>query len=657
MRLFTTIILLLCSCIGYTQTNLLLNPGFEDDSLNQRGVNELRAEGYLTNHWYNPLKKRSPHFYVKPRKSVAKAHSGVGAVGLVLGSVRHEKTKFEYLTGELKAPLKKDQVYCVCFYSLLHRTSRWAGTDIGILFHHDQKLISGLDEPQTYTANLYLNDGAPVTDTKWQKFCGYYLATGGEKYMSFGKFGDKKSTRMSDLELEAYFEIDAFQTKAYYQFDDFSVREINDSTDCDCAKDLPEVVEEDKDSISTKDHTPYLFALDVSGSMKKNALFDSLRGSMKNLVSVLPHGTPISFVTFSSNSRYIYTGKVSENTHLEVDSLLAGVALGGGTNVYSGLEKAYRTIKPNGKDSARMILISDGAFTVTTKIEDIVREQFENYGRRVTIVQVESKVKGLERLDPYQTSYVHTTPSELNQAISTLYRPQSGSYGVAYGCACSEIFSDTMNYHFVVDYSGSMKNEKSRAVEGVKYLFERAPDDAAISITIFNSSSREIYVGRKSDITMRELTQKLNGINTGGGTNPAPGVRRALNIARKMDENRFSHLILVTDLKANSLTTNSELYSALNSSRDMYIAVSSMTVDKGGILVNHSQYDFTTNEFLDVNRQKFETDLFYTERSSCDFTSQAYHFNPVADMLKKGAKRQLNNILRQVMEQRVRIPQ
>ncbi len=642
----------LFSFVGFTQTNLVINPDFEDGERTPNGVKEIRNAGYLLPNWYSPLNKRSPHYFVEPKKSVAKAQSGTGAVGLVLGGGRQEKTKLEYLTGELKSPLKKGQAYCVCFHSLLHRTSRWAATDAGVFFHHDKELIKQI-EPQNYKASLYMDGGDPIINTKWKKYCGYYIASGGEKFLSIGKFGKSKSLRISDLDMEAYFELDAFQSKAYYQFDNFSVLESNDSTDCHCATKLPEVV---KDSIQ-ETIQPYLFALDVSGSMKTGALFDSLRHNLRNLLARLPNGTHASFATFSSSSKMLFTGKLSDATRLRVDSLLANVQLGGGTNVLSGLSEAYGSLKVNGLDSARMVLISDGAFTITTKIEELVKAQYETHGRRLTIVQIEKEIKKIERLDPYQVSYIPTTPSELSHAISQLYRT-NGSSETAIGCECSEIFSDTMNYHFVVDYSGSMKHEKSRAINSLKYLFEKAPEDAVISITAFANSAKEIYVGKKSGITIEELSRLLEANGTGGGTSPAPGVRRALITARRMALNRFSHLILITDLSANQLSRIEDLSSALASAGDMYLATSAMTVDSKGVLLTHAQYDMANKEFLDVTQEKFETDLFYTERSSCDFTSQQYHFNPVKDALKKEAKKTARQIWKELMKQGgVRIPQ
>ena len=214
---------LLLSISGIAQSNLVLNPGFEENKYSASGSMKLRKAGFLTNYWYNPLRKRSPLLFTVPQRAVAKANSGSVAIGMVLGGAKQEKTKYEYITGKFEKPLVKGQAYCVSFNVLLHRSSRWTGTDIGMLIHHDEFLIADVAEPQTLEASLYVNDGDVVTNTKWQQYNGYFVASGGEQYLSFGKFGEAESIEIKQLGMKPYFRLDGFQGKAYYQLDDVSV--------------------------------------------------------------------------------------------------------------------------------------------------------------------------------------------------------------------------------------------------------------------------------------------------------------------------------------------------------------------------------------------------------------------------------------------------
>lgn len=646
--IYILISFLLLSNLGIGQSNLVLNPGFEENKYSANGSMELRKEGFLTDYWYNPIRKRSPHLFTVPQRAVAKANSGSVAIGMILGGSKQSKTKYEYITGKLETPLVKGETYCLSFNILLHRSSRWAATDIGVLLHHDEFLIADVGEPQTLEATLYANDGYVVTQTKWQEFNGYFVASGGEQYISLGKFGEGESFELKELGLKPYFKLDGFQGKAYYQLDDFSVVAQSENLDCGCA----EAPVSRTDTLITNGLQPYLFALDASGSMRKQGVFDSLRNNLAELLEQLPYGTPVTFSTFSSKANLLFSGKVNQNTSKEVDDLLAAVELGSGTNVYSGLESAANSWPSTGKDSARIILISDGAFAVTNRIEYIVKDQFENNGRKLTVVQVESKARGTEKLDPYLTSFIYITPAELRSVIFQMHEVKSLG---AIACECPRDFSEIMNYHFVIDYSGSMSLYKNKAIKVVNSLYEKVPRNAVVSITAFSQSATELYVGKKSELSLSQLDALLTGYKVGGGTDPTPGVKHGVGIADRMAEDRFSHLILVTDLKASILNQKKGMRANIKSSFDKIdIAVSTVSVDLESTMdftvSGRMQFDATTSMFRNVSKAKFENDLFQTDRSACNYTTQVYHYNPASDVVKKEAKKVLKLLIHELMK-------
>lgn len=633
---------------GIAQTNLVLNPGFENSNYTSLGTRQQKGQGYLVYNWYNPLPKRSPSVYILPDRSVAMANSGTSAIGLVLGSSKQEKTKTEFITGELAQPLVAGQTYCVSFNIILHRSSKWAAQDIGLLFHADQDLLSNTSDIKSLKANLYANDGGLVTNTKWIEFNGYYVASGGETFITFGSFGDGECVEMTELGFEPYFQVDGLNNKAYYQLDDISVIAQSDNFDCGCA--TPPVREEVSVE-STNGLQPYLFALDASGSMKRGGVFDSLRNNLVELLKQLPLGTPVTFSTFSEESSSLYSGKIESSTPEYVDSLLSKIEVGGGTSVFSGLQNAYLSYKSTWRDSAKVILISDGSFSVTNKIEELVKLQYENHGRRLTVIQIANKPKGAERLEPYETSFVQVALSELNSAIFQVYKPSNYS---AVACECNNIYSDTMNYHFVIDYSGSMKTNKLRAIHALKNLYEQAPATAVISITAFSVDAELLYEGKKSEMSMKELTYLLGSHVAEGGTDPAPGVNHALGIAKRMAGDRFSHLIIITDLSADNMNQNAKMKTYIqNMSQEIELAVSSATVDLSTsmdvLMSGRAQFDITTGVFRDVSKTKFEKDLFQTTRSSCDYTTQPYHYNPATDFAKDVAKMTFKLILREIL--------
>lgn len=633
---------------SFSQTNLVQNSSFENGINKGIGVQEVKGKSKEITDWHSPI-KHAPDLYMTPRKSVAVANSGRNAVGLILGSNRQEKTKFEYLTGKLSSPLVAGQAYCISFSTILHRTSKWAATDLGVILHNDEKLLSKISDPTSLSASLYANDGAAITNTKWNKFNGYYVATGDEKYISFGKFGDAESVQIKGLDMDPYFELDGFQSKAYYQLDDVSVKALSEDTDCGCAEDPPKT-EEELEVINHHKQPPYLFALDASGSMKRDGLFDTLRQNLVRFVENVPKGTAVSFVTFASSSRKVFTGAVESNTAQTVDSLLSRSPIGGGTNVFVGLQLAYASWQLPGRDSAKMILISDGEFHVSPKILEIVKNNYETKGRKLTLIQIGARASGLEQLKPYMDEYIHTTQSELKHIVAQLNKKKIRSGGNAVNCECVEAYSDTMNYHFVIDFSGSMKDEKNRAIMALKYLFNQAPDDAMMSVTTFNTNATKLYSGKKSDITMTELTVLLHRQYAGGGTDPTPGIKQALHFAKSESKDRYSHVILITDLTPKKLSQEMELGKSIKRSTEEFdMSAQAITVSDDGFVAVYSQFDVFTKGFTGVSRTKFEKDLFDTERSSCDYTSQPYHYNPAKAAAKAGTKKFAAKVLKGIL--------
>jgi len=635
-KIVVSILLLTVAQFINAQDNLVVNPGFEDDSPINRGVYKVKHGRGPIRAWRNPL-RNNPVLFITPKKAVAVAKSGYAAVGIILGSSKQNKTKFQSITGRLKTPLEKGETYCVSFNMLLHRTSRWAATDVGVLFHHDRKVVSDISDPQSLTASIYANDGNAVINTKWQKFSGYYKASGGEQFLSFGKFGTSNALQLKTIKQQQYFETDNYQSKAFYQVDDISVVKSTADSDCGCAEKLPN--EEDSLYIPPA-LPPYLFALDASGSMKKGGLFDSLRVNLARFLDELPIGTPVTFTTFASSSRKLFAGRINENSSFIVDSLLSRAPIGGGTSVFAGLRMAYDSWDTPGPDSAKMVLITDGEFNVTPNVVDIIKTQYETEGRKLTLIQIGSRASVLSQVKPYMDSYIHTTPSELGQVVSQLHGQRGGAAGMAMPCDCIEEFSDTMNYHFVIDYSGSMAQEKMRAISAVKYLFDKIPDNAMISFTTFNRSADLLYQGKKSETTKEDLIRMLRREQTGGGTDPVPGIKYGLRLAKSTSEGRFSHLVLITDLTAPKLSKYIELSRDMKRSmKEFDLAGSTMTVDEGGFVATYSQFDEATGNHVGVGRIKFEKDLFYTQRSSCNFTSQPYHYSPGKAAMKTHGKK------------------
>ena len=223
-------------------------------------------------------------------------------------------------------------------------------------------------------------------------------------------------------------------------------------------------------------------------------------------------------------------------------------------------------------------------------------------------------------------------------------------------CDCIDAYSDTMNYHFIIDYSGSMKLFRNRAKKVVLKLYEQVPPTAVVSMTAFSTEATQLFMGRKSEMSVSELENLLESHAAKGGTDPGPGVINAVNLAEEKAGGRFSHLILVTDLEPDDL--NQQDHSAMKSeirkmSEKIDMAVSSVTVDletQMDLWVSgRAQFDIASNQFRPVSTRKFENDLFETIRSGCDYTTQPYHYNPAGDVAKDASKKTFKLILKELL--------
>lgn len=618
MRLKVTCIMLLAFASLSAQENMVLNPGFELTTRKKSGIYEISADKNPVRYWYGTGKSES-YLFRAPKEYVAMASSGENTVGLILGSSGF-RSETSYLTGRLKNPLRKGQTYCVCFDMLLHRTSLLAASEVGIILHHDSKLLSAITDPSTINATLYANNGQPVTNTKWQRYCGYYLASGGEKYLSFGKFGEANPVKVSEWGKAAFPFKDDYQKLAFYQLDSISVSAIENESQCGCAESLPGIRD------TSAQLPPYLFALDASGSMAEKGLFDSLRMSLSGFVDQLPDKSPVSFSTFANSTNQIFAGGKESNTSRLVNDKLLSSDVGGSTNALLGLAAAYESWPTEEPDSARLVFISDGEFRVTQKMIDLVKDQYDRYGRKIILIQIGSEATGLLQLRSYLQAYIHITPPEINQVITSLLLESGQSIGTR-SCQCLEKYAPISNFHFIIDYSYSMVEENAASVRAFRYLFDTVPDSALISLTLFNNNSIPLYLGNKANTSVDAMLKMLTEKEVYGGTVIPAGVNSALKVARENSYDRFNALILITDQATAELALLKYLGDSITTAAEnaeLSLSVVHFYMDDA-MQTATSQFDMITKTFYTVSKKQFEEDLFARDLEKCDYRSQPHY--------------------------------
>lgn len=138
----------------------------------------------------------------------------------------------EYFQGTFTKPLEKDKKYCVTFYYRLASMSRFAVDQLSVYFTQTEVKTATKGnlavEPQLNNKSGLFLDNLEG----WERFCQVFTATGGERYFTVGNFKNYDNTNyvvtdknVSNLRNKSY---------AYYYFDDFNIKELENCNDCPC---------------------------------------------------------------------------------------------------------------------------------------------------------------------------------------------------------------------------------------------------------------------------------------------------------------------------------------------------------------------------------------------------------------------------------------
>jgi len=159
--------------------------------------------------------------------------TGVAYAGAFLYEQAAPDTYREYITTQLKEPLKKGIKYQVKFYISLAEESEIAVSNIEVLFTKEALKSIGA-ERLDYVPQLSYKNNMPVTDTsKWTEMLWTYTAKGNEAYITIGNFTKAAKCKMQSVHTM----LPGTFLNAYYYFDDVCVEEIKDTTPCKCIED------------------------------------------------------------------------------------------------------------------------------------------------------------------------------------------------------------------------------------------------------------------------------------------------------------------------------------------------------------------------------------------------------------------------------------
>lgn len=193
--------------------NYVNNPEFENHAKAPFSIMSFTNE---VDYWLQA--SESPDFYI----SASNAHSGGAFIGFRVFSMSKH---IEYVQNKLKAPLKKDSLYCFSAYVRLSPGSKFATNAFGVQFSKLPNKIN-TSELLTVEASISIDDQLLCYKTQWMKVECTYKAKGGEQWMTIGSFKNHKKLNLVEVPGSKY--------ESYYFLDDVSLNPISDNTQCGC---------------------------------------------------------------------------------------------------------------------------------------------------------------------------------------------------------------------------------------------------------------------------------------------------------------------------------------------------------------------------------------------------------------------------------------
>jgi len=227
--------------------NLVKNPSFETKYDCPVEHNPENKSHRLVPGWNYPSEAASDYFHrcggtdasvPKNFAGESEPKDGDAYVGAILSGTSEERR--EYIQGELKVPMIAGKKYCITYNYRLASDSKFAVDQMSIYLSNKQLITNGINaipsKPQiNNTPGLFLDN-----TEGWKEMCYVYKATGGEKFFTVGNFKNYANTNyvatgknVQNVRGKQY---------AYYYFDMFNIRLLEDCRDCPCIQHKFDVV-------------------------------------------------------------------------------------------------------------------------------------------------------------------------------------------------------------------------------------------------------------------------------------------------------------------------------------------------------------------------------------------------------------------------------
>ncbi|MBI3511692.1 MAG: VWA domain-containing protein [Bacteroidetes bacterium] len=426
------------------QNNLISNPGFED-YLTTLPMNNFCDDKNMPSEflpgWTHPS-TGCPDYWNGDaivgdeynRFVAGAAHSGKGRVGLMLytkmetngHSIDDDDVDdyMDFMQTKLKEPMVAGEKYYLEFFLKVDVLSSFNAGSVGALFSSDAYAPMGTTDdrkPQIVMTTLSM-----LCDTNWNKISGYYIASGGEQYLTLGCFGCCQSCnahhKLHSRSLSYYIKRNLsleLDFCSYYYMDDFLL--TKDSAASHKIENVP------ADNV--------IMLVDVSRSMYEGKYMDELKTELKNYIAENGTNTKITLITFGSGIKVLLRSSYVNDTSL-VGTLLSSFEEGGSTNIDKALSAGYALADSLHDPSVRtqIILFSDAEFQLKKTEQKLIRHESKtnhiefavyHYGKH----ENKELENALEKCDGY---YAKAGEENISKTISRK-EPWADS-----GCSCKD---------------------------------------------------------------------------------------------------------------------------------------------------------------------------------------------------------------------------
>lgn len=563
---------------GKTQDNLILNPGFEapeeaakyqnigifnlDEKVEMTPTHGIPSGYVLSKGWSMPTLGTSDYLIGKSCSAfgwpMMQPKSGNGRGGFALGGKNNDNK--EYLQATLVSPLEKNKKYCLKFYIAHEKVSNYSISEISAYFSHE-KLNSNSKKTLPLDPHITLSKNTPITHHQgWVEVCGTYVATGGEKYITIGNFGNDEAIHVKGI-YEDYKEnggkqgfMHPFKNKAYYYIDDVSLEKKSDSTFlCEEWK--------LKDSAENKN---WVFLIDASGSMSTIDKLPSIKMELQQISSIVPAGSNISMVVFGNTNASIITDADLSDTDL-ITKTMNRIGANGGSSIPYSFSLTIGTAKRmalNGLQT-EIFIFTDGAISGKKEVLNTIKQDnLKDLNIKVNTIQFGKSIGNKKTLEEIAEAgngdYYNTQQFPLrrifrnNIGVEFIKKLNCESFS---DCCKPQIFIDQYSYNnttFLLDVSGSMKQKSKlpRLQQTLIDLSDSMRIEDRLSIVQFSGTAKMI-LEPTSYQNKEEIQQIITHLQSNGNTNLDKGIKEAVDKAIiNYKSNSNNSILIATDGKA-----------------------------------------------------------------------------------------------------------